>query len=239
MFSIVVPTYNRRDLVKKCVPHNINNSGVDRGSIELIWVDDGSTDGVDEVIKELNPEISILKKNNEGVFKAYNSGYVLSSGDWIIKMGSDLLLPNNWLLTLRGYLEAIPETAGIGIPIKGFYDYCEGGWLGEEKEFYGKRIYLASHLMGFYAFSRELFESVGYFDEDYGWYGPGDWDWAERANRTGELLYYISELKAEHLGDRDEPVIHKKKVDGAVAGERIMKRKNIDDPLRVYYTPYA
>ena len=38
-FSIVVTTYNRAELVKRCIGNNLEKAGVDRKEIELVWVD--------------------------------------------------------------------------------------------------------------------------------------------------------------------------------------------------------
>ena len=58
MISLIIPTYNRAGLTKECV----SSALVDRTDLEVIWVDDGSTDNVAEVMKEIQPDISVIKK---------------------------------------------------------------------------------------------------------------------------------------------------------------------------------
>jgi len=237
-FSIVVPTYNRAELVKRCIGFNLENTGVDRREIELVWVDDGSTDNVREVMEEFEPDISILKKENEGVFKAYNAGYVATTGDWIVKMGSDMIFPDNWLAVIKEYIKKIPESAGIGFIIDGFFDCPFSGWAGKEKIINGMPTREARNIMGVHAFSRKLFKEVGYFDEVFGWYGPGDWDWSDRAIRTKKLIYYIPKLRANHLGVGKWNHNNAKKLELTVQGDKILKNHR-ENSCEIYYSPFV
>ena len=237
-FSIVVPTWNRAELVEKCIGNNLSNMGVSREEVELVWVDDGSTDNVREIMKEFKPDVSVIKEKNEGVFKAYNIGYSLTTGDWIIHMGSDIIFPDKWLATIKDYIEKIPESAGIGILINDFFDSGDQYWGGNKRVINGKTIIEAKNFMGVYAFSRELFQEVGYLDEGFGWYGPGDWDWSDRVKNTGKLLYYLPEEKVIHLGTEDCAEMLDKKGRWAARGDIILDEKRVNIPNRVYYTPF-
>lgn len=183
-FSIVIPTFNRAELVRKCISNNLSNIGVSRDEIEVIWIDDGSTDNVRDIMKSFNPDISVLKKKNEGVLRAYNLGCVLATGDWIVIMDSDWILPDNWLKIIKKYIKEIPQSAGIGILIDGF-TAPESKLIDKEKIINEMPIIEAKSLIGFHTFSKKLFREVGYFDEEFGYDGPGDWDWSDRAKRTG------------------------------------------------------
>jgi len=235
-FSIVVPTYNRAELVQKCIGNNI--AGIDRNDIELVWVDDCSTDNVRDVMKAFKPDISILKKKNEGVFKAYNSGYAKATGDWIVKMGSDILFPDNWLTIIKEYIERIPATEGIGILIEGFFDGGDMTWADGVTKLNGKDVRIARDFMGVHAISRRLFEEVGYFDEDFGWYGPGDWDWSDRAKNTGKLLYYLPLIRAQHLGVGEWNYEEDRKGEGIHSGDKKLAWKREYTPNRTFYTPF-
>jgi len=236
-FSIVVPTYNRAELVNECIGHNIENAGVDRKDIELVWVDDCSTDNVRDVMMGFNPDIIILKDKNEGVFKAYNAGYAAATGDWIVKMGSDIKFPKDWLLTIRQYIEKIPQSAGIGILINEFFDRADGGWAKEITTINKMPVRIARNFMGVHAFSRKLFEKVGYLDEDFGWYGPGDWDWSDRAMNTKELLYYIPGIGVHHFGTGKLNLDPGRKSQCTAIGSDKLDFKRKYTPNRIYYNP--
>jgi len=237
-FSIIIPTFNRAELVERCVENNLKEAGVERSEIEVIWVDDGSTDNVREVMRRFNPDISILKSKNEGVFKAYNAGYVLATGDWMVRLGSDMMCPQNWLARIKEYIEKVPETAGVGLLIENFFDGSDGWSCKEGETRNGMPILKAKHFMGVYAFSKELFKEVGYFDEDFGWYGPGDWDWSDRAINTGKLLYYIPDLRVKHLGENEWNLDVEKKRKLTSKGDKILEKKRKESPNRTYYSPF-
>ena len=100
-FSIVIPTYNRSDTVKECLELTLNNHGIKKQNIELIWVDDGSTDQkVREVMNFFNPDVCIIKNRNEGTIKTKNIGIAMTTGDWICVVDSDMVITDNWLQIL-------------------------------------------------------------------------------------------------------------------------------------------
>ena len=195
--SIVIPTYNRAILVKDCIRENMNNAQVPADQIEWVWVDDGSTDGVQEVMRKMCPDVSIVRNYNLGIEKTVNQGYALATGDYIFKMDSDIVLQPGWAKELIRYLEAIPETAVIGIP---FDYYMKNKWAGETKEINGLEILKANKIMGFYGFSRAFFKKVGYLNENMHYYSSSDMYWSDRAMKTGDLIYYIPKVRALHLG---------------------------------------
>lgn len=94
-FSLVFPTYNERDNIKILIPTTIK---IFKGSdIEIIIVDDGSTDGTIEEIKEFqkrHPNIFLIKRNKlGGIGSALTVGYNLARGKYIISCDSDLSFP--------------------------------------------------------------------------------------------------------------------------------------------------
>jgi len=195
--SIVVPTYNRAVLTKDCIRENMKNAGIPADQLEWVWIDDGSTDGVKEVMRKLCPDVSVMRTYNLGIEKTVNQGYALATGDYIFKMDNDFLMPPNWAKVILKYLEAIPETAVIGIPLG---QYKKRNWINEIEILNGLEIFPAKMIMGFYGFSRAFFKKVGYLNEDMHYYSSSDMYWSARAMKTGELIYYIPRIEGLHLG---------------------------------------
>ncbi|MDD4469478.1 MAG: glycosyltransferase [Acholeplasmataceae bacterium] len=224
MISLIIPTYNRAGLTKECVSDALKN----RTDLEVIWVDDGSTDGVIDVMKEIQPDISVMKKKNKGVANSYNTGMRLSRGDWIALMDSDFLMPDGWLEKLKEYISKTPDADIICIGINGFDRY-----IGEEIEINGVKVRETKSIIGFYAISRKFFEKIGYFSEDMGWYAPIDAQFSQRAKKLGAKSYYIPDIKIYHRGigawDSGEYRIKK--------DESLKKLKVVVEEL--YYNPYA
>lgn len=89
MVSIVVPIYNVRDYLDGCIGSITAQTYSD---IEIILVDDGSTDGSDEICRkweEKDPRITLIAQNNRGVAAARNAGIVSSRGEWLCFVDGD------------------------------------------------------------------------------------------------------------------------------------------------------
>lgn len=87
--SIVVPVYNVKDELQTCVNSLISQT-ID--SIEIILVDDGSTDGSAELCDSFgrtDPRISVIHKENGGLSSARNAGIELARGAYIMFVDSD------------------------------------------------------------------------------------------------------------------------------------------------------
>ena len=83
--SIIIPTYNRRDLVREALASVQAQTYQD---CELIVVDDGSTDGTAEVVQEF-PGVHYVSQSNRGVAAARNRGVALSCGELVAFLDSD------------------------------------------------------------------------------------------------------------------------------------------------------
>lgn len=89
LLSIIVPVYNMKDTLDRCVQSIVSQSFEDW---EMIIVDDGSTDGsgamCDECAKK-EPRISVIHKENGGLSDARNAGLDIARGDYITFVDSD------------------------------------------------------------------------------------------------------------------------------------------------------
>jgi Glycosyl transferase family 2 len=88
--SVVIPTYQRRDLVRQAVDSVLAQSLSD---LEVVVVDDGSTDGTGEALAGLDPRVHYHRRPNRGVASARNLGIHVSRGDVVAFLDSD----NSWL----------------------------------------------------------------------------------------------------------------------------------------------
>lgn len=186
MISLIIPTYNRKALNEKCFAQALK----DRTDLEVIWVDDGSTDGTQESLHQFNPDIAVINKTNGGIARSYNQGVKMAKGDWIAIMDADFFMPDNWLSTLKEYIAKRPADI-IGIMIDGF-----PRWSGDMNE----GVIAMKHIMGFYAVSKEFFAKAGLYNENIGWYGPIDVYWNNQAKQIPHTRYFIPNLKIQHLG---------------------------------------
>lgn len=103
--SIITPNYNGKKLLDTCFS-SIQKQNYPKDKIEVILVDDASTDDSVEFVKKKFPRIKIIKlKKNVGYVKACNEGYKLAKGEYIALLDNDTILPKDWLKPLVETLE--------------------------------------------------------------------------------------------------------------------------------------
>ena len=84
--SVVIPTYNRKELLKRSIDSVINQT---IKPSEIIIVDDGSNDGTEAMVKKKYDSLKLIKQKNKGASAARNFGIKVSSGEWICFLDSD------------------------------------------------------------------------------------------------------------------------------------------------------
>lgn len=90
MISIILPTFNRADVIGRAIKSVQAQTFTDW---ELIIVDDGSTDDTAMVVRDLDPRIRYIYQDNKGVSSARNTGLDQSRGQYIAFLDSD----DEWL----------------------------------------------------------------------------------------------------------------------------------------------
>ena len=84
--SVVIPTFNRRDLLKRAINSVINQTIKPN---EIIVIDNGSTDQTYQMVSSLFPDINFLTETKRGVSAARNKGITQSKSKWIAFLDSD------------------------------------------------------------------------------------------------------------------------------------------------------
>lgn len=105
--SVIIPTYNRRDLVQRALESVAAQTYRD---FEILVVDDGSTDDTRAVI-ESRPRVRYMFQENAGPAKARNVGIRHSRGDLIAFLDSDDLWSPEFLSTQVDVLNRYPDVA--------------------------------------------------------------------------------------------------------------------------------
>jgi glycosyltransferase involved in cell wall biosynthesis len=89
MISVIVPIYNVKDYLIPCIESIINQIFTD---LEIILVDDGSTDGCSEICdkyQEIDSRILVIHKENEGLVSARKAGLKAAHGSYIAYVDGD------------------------------------------------------------------------------------------------------------------------------------------------------
>jgi glycosyltransferase involved in cell wall biosynthesis len=88
--SVIIPTYNRETVLRRSVISVLEQTHPPQ---EIIVVDDGSTDGTEQLISNEFPQVQYLKQENRGISAARNTGISHAVSKWIAFLDSD----DEWL----------------------------------------------------------------------------------------------------------------------------------------------
>ena len=89
LISVIVPVYNTEMYLDRCVESIINQT---YKNLEIILVDDGSTDGsgrICDAYKTKDKRVKVLHQKNSGPSAARNNGIIIAQGDYIGFVDSD------------------------------------------------------------------------------------------------------------------------------------------------------
>jgi len=87
--SIIIPVYNAEKYLEECLDSALNQTYDD---IEVIAVNDGSTDGSTAILQRYSNKIRIISKENGGASSALNEGIKIASGEWLKWLAADDIL---------------------------------------------------------------------------------------------------------------------------------------------------
>ena len=107
--SIVIPTYNRSAIVRRAIDSVLDQTFTD---LEIIIVDDGSTDDTREALAAYPDRVRYVRQENAGPAAARNHGMLLARGDYIGFLDSDdAYLPQN----VEKHLRVFEANPGAGL----------------------------------------------------------------------------------------------------------------------------
>lgn len=86
LVSIIIPNYNNAEFLKSSVSSALSQ---DYRSIEVIVIDDGSSDGSVQILESFGTRIRLLQQSNSGAATARNSGIKNAKGDYLAFLDSD------------------------------------------------------------------------------------------------------------------------------------------------------
>ena len=98
--SVIIPVYNVEKYLRECLDSIVNQT---LREIEIICVDDGSTDGSPEILREYGEKdcrITIISQENRGISSARNHGADIASGEYFYFMDGDDILERDALSRL-------------------------------------------------------------------------------------------------------------------------------------------
>ena len=193
LISVVIPTYNRLPILRKCLDALENQIlNVEIHSFEIVIVDDGSTDGTVDWLRnniETYPHLRLFEQSHGGPALGRNLGVEKSRGELIVFIDSDLVVDKFFL---RNHIDCLFRawkklgnrkcfTYGSVINTSNFNNP-------NSEPFKLQDLSWAYFATGNVAIDKKLLEKSGLFDNSFRLYGWEDLELGERLRNMGVKL---------------------------------------------------
>ena len=244
--SVVIPTYNRKPILEKCLKalekQNLNKN---LNNYEIVVVDDGSTDETTSWIKnnkKILPHVVLYEQKHGGPALGRNLGVIKSRYEIIIFIDSDLIVLENFLVShvdkLISYWKKNNQkcfTYGSVINTSNFNHP-------EREKYKLTDISFAYFATGNVAISKDLILNTGLFDTSFSLYGWEDLELGERLKKIGTTLIKCPEAVGFHW----HPPFNCKQINSLVDQEKqrakmallfFKKHSNLRVRLMIQLTP--
>jgi GT2 family glycosyltransferase len=248
--SVCIVTYKARDLLRDCLGSLYENT---QREFEVIVVDNGSNDGVAEMLAQEFPAVRLIQNTaNRGYTAPMNQALQAGSGRYLVQLNPDTLILPSGLDRLIEFMESHPQVGICGPKVLNrdlsLQKPCRRGesrpWA-VFTYFTGlARLFPSSRWFGEYLMSympedqahpvagvagscmlirREVVDAIGYLDERYFAYQE-DADYCFRARQAGWQIYYVPQAQIIHYG--------------SLGGSRVQPYRSIYEWHRSYFLYY-
>lgn len=187
LVSVIIPVYNGANYLAEAIESALAQT---YHPLEIIVVNDGSTDETAVVAGQFADKIRYFSQDNDGDGKARNKGVQLAESEFLAFLDCDDIWVKNKVEIQINFLSKNPEFDGLFGQVQQFYSP-------ELDEITKKRIRcpdtpLPGHIPSSFLIKREAFFQVGLFNTDY---SHGAWaDWYVRAVELGLKIATISDI---------------------------------------------
>ncbi len=220
--SIVLVCWNNKDYLGPCLD-SLYDSQL-RSSFDVVVVDNGSTDGSQEMLRDRFPNVQIVQNDhNVGLGKASNQGIEVTAGRYVLLLNNDTLIDGTSLDAMVNFLDEHPETGAVGGRLlnpdgsfqAGFADfptlseefmiatrlgeYLKPGYPSHADDDQIREVgWMSSACL---MLRRGALDKVGLLDEEYFIYGD-EADMQYRLQKAGWKVYYLPHVNTIHFGGR-------------------------------------
>lgn len=123
LITALIDTYNHERFVAQAI-ESVLEQQVPPNDLEILIVDDGSTDRTSEIVRKFAPRVRLLRKQNGGQGSAFNAGVPEARGEYVALLdGDDWWAPNKLATVLQTFAQH-PEAGVVG---HGFFHADEQG----------------------------------------------------------------------------------------------------------------
>ena len=213
LFSVVIPNWNGKHFLQSCLD---SLRAQTHPNIEVIIVDNASSDGSQEYIKTAYPEVFLIElSENQGFTGACNIGMEKATGEIVSLLNNDTEVEPNWIAEIVSAFDRHPDVGMIASKMLLFNERDKihttgdffttdgragnrGVWEKDEGQ-YDTEDYVFSACGGSSAYRQSMLDKIGLLDNDY-FFLLEDVDLAWRTQLTGyKVLYVPTAIVYHHL----------------------------------------
>ena len=242
--SVVIPVFNAERFVAEAIESALTQS---YSPLEIIVIDDGSTDDTESVVKNMDGNIRYEYQENQGPSRARNKGIELAEGNFLAFLDAD----DVWLpWHLSNHLELFNEfknlDISVGLTCELEFDKASDVDLKKAEKNSILHLSLCTSLI-----KKAVFEEVGFFDEDL--MMGEDTDWFLKAREKQKTIAISRELHSLYRRHENNSTNNMKmknfyffrvfkkakdrRANSDISLNTIMKKpENVDDLIEIWHT---
>ena len=168
LVTVIIPVFNGQKFIREAVENVLQQN---YPALEIIIVNDGSTDQTEAIIKQLPVDIRYFSQENGGPASARNRGIRDASGELITFLDADDLWPENNLHRLVAEILREPELEVV----RGYAQLMEQNAQTKEFDFVGNPKESFPHYIAAAIYRKSVFAKVGLFDPMLRFGEDADW----------------------------------------------------------------
>jgi len=167
LVSVVMLCWNRREDVRESLARLCEST---YPNLEIIAVDNGSTDGTPEMIEAEFPEVRVLRMPSNIGIAAYNAGFEEACGKYIVILDDDSFPEKHAIERMVRRFEADPELGVVAFDVRNYYSIDDIKIVDEAADYSGaagNERYIMSFNGACAGVRADVFRRVGYYPEEF------------------------------------------------------------------------
>jgi len=265
--SIIIVNFNTYQYLSRCID-SIFKEGFSHSSLEIIIVDNASTDNSVNLLQRHYPQVIVVSNNkNIGFAAANNQGINRAKGKFILLLNPDTLVAKSVLIKMLHFIDQHPDvgiaSCKVVLPTGNLDDACHRGFptpwnafcqfsglsgLFPESQFFNgyhlgykdmKKVHEIDSCAGaFMLVRKDAGDQVHWFDTDYFWYGE-DIDFCFRVKKRGWKIMFVPNYQIIHYkGIASGIKKHSKKDSTATIKTKLQATKARFEVMKIFYNKH-
>ena len=214
--SVIIPTYNRKEVLERTL-RAYSDQTYPEDKFEVIVIDDGSTDGTEQVVKSLvggsNYKLRYFKQDNKGPAAARNLGIKEAAGEIVLITGDDCI-PDSKLIEEHVRYHDLKASENVGVlgytglhPEIEETPFLEYIYQGPQFSYHtlknGCEVSFGNFYTSNISMSKQKLIDIGLFDEDFKYAAWEDVELGYRLYKTGFKVIYDQDAVTYHYHNSD------------------------------------